>query len=85
MGELKKKKSESNEKVEHQDSVKVEKKKPIKAGWDTRDNVGGIFISKVIAIMEKIKENKNGKILSKNDYRNSYDISDNSLSDCSTI
>lgn len=55
MGELKKKKSESNEEVEHQDSVKVEKKKPVKAGWDTRDNVGGIFTSKVAAIVRKLK------------------------------
>lgn len=55
MGELKKKKSESNEEVEHRDSVKVEKKKPVKAGWDTRDNVGGIFTSKVAAIVRKLK------------------------------
>ena len=55
MGELKKKKSESNEKVEHQDSAKVEKKKPIKAGWEHRDNVGGIFTSKVAAIVRKLK------------------------------
>ncbi len=57
MGELKKKKSESNEKVEHQDSVKVEKKerkKSVKAGWAYRDNVGGIFTSKVAAIVRKL-------------------------------
>lgn len=58
MGELKKKKSESNEKVEHQDSTKVGKKereKPVKAGWTYRDNVGGIFTSKVAAIVRKLK------------------------------
>lgn len=58
MPELKKKQSENNEKVEHQDSVKVEKKereKPVKAGWTFRDNVGGIFTSKVAAIVRKLK------------------------------
>ena len=64
MGELKKKKSESNEKVEHQDSTKVEKKKPVKAGWEHRDNVGGIFTSKVVAIMKQILGKKNGKVFS---------------------
>lgn len=58
MGELKKKKSESNEKVEHQDSVKVEKKKPIKAGSTHTDDTGGIFTKKIIAIMKKIKGQK---------------------------
>lgn len=54
MGELKKKKSESNEKVEHQDSTKVEKKKPIKAGSTHTDDTGGIFTSKVAAIVRKL-------------------------------
>lgn len=58
MGELKKKKSESNEKVEHQDSVKTEKKKPIKAGSTHTDDTGGIFTKKIIAIMKKIKGQK---------------------------
>lgn len=53
MGELKKKKSENNEKVEHQDSVKVEKKKPVKA-QPIDSNVGGIFSTKVVAIWHKI-------------------------------
>lgn len=53
MGELKKKKSESNEKVEHQDTVKVEKKKPVKA-QPIDNNVGGIFSTKVVAIWQKI-------------------------------
>lgn len=54
MGELKKKKSESNEKVEHQDTVKVEKKKPVKAQPKT-DKDGGIFATKIIAIMNKLR------------------------------
>lgn len=53
MGELKKKKSESNEKVEHQDTVKVEKKKPVKA-QPIDNGVGGIFTNKVVAIMKKL-------------------------------
>lgn len=53
MGELKKKKSESNEKVEHQDSVKTEKKKPVKA-QPIDNGVGGIFTNKVVAIMKKL-------------------------------
>lgn len=56
MGELKKKKSESNEKVEHQDSVKVEKKKPIKAGSTHGDDKGGIFQIKLLQIRKKIME-----------------------------
>lgn len=58
MPELKKKQSDSTEKVEQQDSTKVEKKereKPVKAGWTFRDNVGGIFTSKVAAIVRKLK------------------------------
>jgi hypothetical protein len=53
MGELKKKKSESNEKVEHQDTAKVEKKKPVKA-QPIDNGVGGIFTNKVVAIMKKL-------------------------------
>lgn len=53
MGELKKKKSESNEKVEHQYTVKVEKKKPVKA-QPIDNGVGGIFTNKVVAIMKKL-------------------------------
>lgn len=59
MGELKKKKSESNEKVEHQDSVKTEKKKPVKV-FPKDDNVGGIFSSKLVEIIKRIKECING-------------------------
>lgn len=59
MGELKKKKSENNEKVEHQDSVKVEKKKPEKV-FPKDDNVGGIFSSKLVEIIKRIKECING-------------------------
>lgn len=58
MPELKKKQSENNEKVEQQDSVKVEKKKPIKAGSTHTDDTGGIFTKKVIAIMKHIKGQK---------------------------
>lgn len=54
MGELKKKKkTESNEKVEHQDTAKVEKKKPVKA-QPIDNGVGGIFTNKVVAIMKKL-------------------------------
>lgn len=53
MPELKKKQSENNEKVEHQDSVKVEKKKPVKA-QPIDNGVGGIFTNKVVAIMKKL-------------------------------
>lgn len=56
MGELKKKKSESNEKVEHQDSTKVEKKKPVKAGSTHTDDTGGIFQKKLLQIRRKILE-----------------------------
>lgn len=56
MGALKKKKkTESNEEVEHQDSVKVEKKKPVKA-QPIDNGVGGIFTNKVVAIMKKLLE-----------------------------
>lgn len=54
MGELKKKKKTgSNEKVEHQDTAKVEKKKPVKA-QPIDNGVGGIFTNKVVAIMKKL-------------------------------
>lgn len=59
MPELKKKQSENNEKVEHQDSVKVEKKKPEKV-FPKDDNVGGIFSSKLVEIIKRIKERING-------------------------
>lgn len=59
MGELKKKKSESNEKVEHQDSTKVEKKKPVKV-FPKDDNIGGIFSSKLVEIIKRIKDAING-------------------------
>lgn len=60
MGELKKKKkSESNEKVEHQDTAKVEKKKPVKV-FPKDDNIGGIFSSKLVEIIKRIKESING-------------------------
>lgn len=54
MGDVKKKKEDSTEKVEQQDTTTVEKKKPVKAGWNFRDNVGGIFTSKVAAIVRKL-------------------------------
>jgi hypothetical protein len=31
-----------------------EKPKPVKAGWNFKDNVGGIFQKKVVAIWKKI-------------------------------
>ena len=58
MPELKKKQSDNNEKVEQQDSTKVEKKKPIKAGSTQTDDTGGIFTKKIIAIMKNIKGQK---------------------------
>jgi hypothetical protein len=60
MGALKKKKKEnSTEEIKQEDTTKVEKKmpvkaQPVKAGWNFRDNVGGIFTSKVAAIMRKL-------------------------------
>lgn len=54
MPELKKKQSDSTEKVEQQDSTKVEKKKPVKAQPET-DKDGGIFATKIIAIMNKLR------------------------------
>ena len=55
MPELKKKQSDTTEKVEQEDSTKVEKKKPIKAGSTHTDDTGGIFTSKVAAIVRKLK------------------------------
>lgn len=56
MPELKKKQSDSTEKVEQQDSTKVDKKKPIKAGSTHTDDTGGIFQKKLLQIRRKILE-----------------------------
>lgn len=58
MPELKKKQSDSTEKVEQQDSVKVEKKKPVKA-QPIDNGVGGIFTNKVVAIVNKLRGKTN--------------------------
>lgn len=55
MGDVKKKKEDSTEKVEQQDTTKVEKKKPIKAGSTHQGDTGGIFTSKVAAIVRMLK------------------------------
>lgn len=58
MPELKKKQSDSTEKVEQQDSTKVEKKKPVKA-QPVDNGVGGIFTNKVVAIVNKLRGKAN--------------------------
>lgn len=58
MPELKKKQSDTTEKVEQQDSVKVEKKRPVKA-QPIDNGVGGIFTNKVVAIVNKLRGKAN--------------------------
>lgn len=65
MGTLKKKATPDNKKINHEDSTAVNKKpEPIKAGSKHQGDTGGIFTSKVAAIMKKILGRPDGKILS---------------------
>lgn len=55
MGTLKKKSTDTNQKITPEDSTAVNKKKPepVKA-QPKNDGVGGIFTHKVVAIMKKL-------------------------------